>query len=131
MYELFDGEIGYIHTTREYIKNMKSSIFFEEEHSHATEHFIYGDISEYEKIVFIDDELTTGNTIVNFIKEIRKITGIKKYATLSLLDWRNNDKFKTISEEESIEIESAYILKGEIATEGAIPEIGEILKSKC
>ena len=128
VYELFDGEIGYIHTTREYIKNMKSSIFFEEEHSHATEHFIYGDISEYEKIVFIDDELTTGNTIVNFIKEIRKITGIKKYATLSLLDWRNNDKFKTISEEEGIEIESAYILKGEIATEGAIPEIGEILK---
>ncbi len=28
VYELFDGEIGYIHTTREYIKNMKSSIFF-------------------------------------------------------------------------------------------------------
>ena len=59
----------YIQTTREPIPNVEY-MFFEEEHSHATEQKLVKDdidsvINQIDRIVFIEDEVTTGNTILN------------------------------------------------------------------
>ncbi len=120
VFEIFEGDIAYIHTTREYLVELKTSISFEEEHSHATEHFIYSDISKYDNIVFIDDEITTGNTICNFIKKIKENIGADKFSVLSILDWRNNNNYENLIEKENIKIEPVSILKGNIEQIGKL-----------
>lgn len=70
-------KLSTMQTTRECVENVEY-LFFSEEHSHATEQKIIKDdldiLLESDKtgILFIEDELTTGNTILNAVKIIRK-----------------------------------------------------------
>jgi len=73
----------YIHTTREIIPNA-NYLFFSESHSHATEQKLVKNhltmmIENTDRIVFAEDEVTTGNTILNIINLIKK-----EYCTLQL-----------------------------------------------
>lgn len=65
---------NYIHTTREDIKNY---IPFSEEHSHAVEQKLCSEnlteyLSETKSVIFIDDEISTGKTLINIIDNFRK-----------------------------------------------------------
>jgi orotate phosphoribosyltransferase len=65
----------YVHTTREPMPQDKLVADFKEEHSHAKEQSLYlsleySDLSQYDKIVFVEDEITTGTTILNFLKKV-------------------------------------------------------------
>lgn len=134
VYENFSGDIAYIHTTREILKGFDSAIDFQEEHSHATDHFLYANIEKYDKVVLIDDEFTTGKTALNFIKELNSKFGIKKFSLLSLLDWRLEDHFENaekFSKDYLVEIDSACILKGEIFTSGDLAGIKDYYKQPC
>lgn len=131
VYENFKGNIAYIHTTREILVDFDSAIDFQEEHSHATDHFLYADLNNYDKVVLIDDEFTTGKTALNFIKELNSKFGIKKFSLLSLLDWRLDEHFENVekfSNDYSVEIDSACILKGEIFTSGDLIGIKDYYK---
>ena len=81
----------YIQTTREVIPNVEY-LFFSEEHSHATEQKLVKDdidsiVDEIDRIVFVEDEVTTGNTILNIINILdREYTGKFKYSVASLLN---------------------------------------------
>lgn len=81
----------YIQTTRELIPDVEY-LFFSEEHSHATEQkLIKSDIdaieAEIDRIIFVEDEVTTGNTIMNIIKILDKVYNRKfKYSVASLLN---------------------------------------------
>lgn len=119
MYNCFEGPNSYIHTTRDDIPQIKSKICFEEEHSHATTHRIYplkGHIFENKKpIVLIDDEITTGNTVLNIIKEIQKLHPRKEYYVMSLLDWRSKewlDKFSETEQQLGIRIHTMALIEG-------------------
>ena len=62
---------GYIQTTREQIDGV-SYLFFSEAHSHATEQKLVREdiravLDRIDRIVFVEDEVTTGNTILNII----------------------------------------------------------------
>ena len=72
----------YVHTTRE-TRNLDSLVTeFLEEHSHARNQALYlkhdfGQLDSYERIVFVEDEISTGKTILNLLHNIdfsRKIT---------------------------------------------------------
>ncbi|MCM1988288.1 phosphoribosyltransferase family protein [Oceanirhabdus seepicola] len=84
----------YIHTTREIIDNSTPNFVFKEEHSHAVNHMIYAPTKEYfnnfEEIVLIDDEITTGNTARNLIKNLPG----ESFGVISILDWRDKDKYE-------------------------------------
>ena len=74
-------------------------ITFTEDHSHAVEHKLRKiDFGVYDEIVFIDDEITTGNTVYNLISKLKELypnAGIK-YSVASLLncmDERSKSKF--------------------------------------
>lgn len=61
----------YIQTTREQIEGV-SWLFFSEAHSHATEQKLVREdiesvLEKTDRIVFVEDEVTTGNTILNII----------------------------------------------------------------
>lgn len=74
----------YMQTTREIIEGAEY-LFFSEAHSHATEQkLVKNDIDQYidqiDRIVFVEDEVTTGNTILNIINIIEKLYENKKIA---------------------------------------------------
>ena len=99
-----------LHTTRENVIGSKKAITFEEEHSHATTQKLLVtdnfDFNEYNYILFVEDEISTGNTILNFINAFeeqhnldskgQKIRDIK-YGVASICNWQDkkmHEEFK-------------------------------------
>lgn len=121
VFGLFENA-GYLHTTREDIPCLKSELEFREEHSHAINHRCYlnnnDDLHTAKTIVFVDDELTTGNTVLNLIRAIHHQYPKKNYVTLSLLDWRSAEHraaFKQVELELGIKIHSFSLLGGDFS----------------
>lgn len=72
-----DTECKYIHTTRETYNSLTDWVYFSEEHSHAVEQKLYIKdleqwISETPQIIFVDDEISTGKTLLNIIEQLRE-----------------------------------------------------------
>lgn len=114
----------YITTTREDIKGIKSFLKFEEEHSHATTHKCFPEdiykLREADRIILVDDEITTGKSMLNIIKELKKTTGVKKYEILTILDWRNieyRNLYKDFMRKNKVEIEVRALISGDIEIE--------------
>ncbi len=85
-------ELGmdYVQTTRENVEGA-SYFAFEESHSHATEQKLVKDRMEkegkYQQVIFVEDEVTTGNTILSAIDAMEKLGQRKqKYAVASILN---------------------------------------------
>ena len=103
----------YIQTTREVIPDV-SYLFFSEAHSHATEQKLVKDdidrvINETDRIVFVEDEVTTGNTIMNIVRILRREYQRKiKFAVASLLNGMTEEYLKIYQKEE---IDLHYLVK--------------------
>ena len=114
----------YIQTTREVIPDV-SYLFFSEAHSHATEQKLVKDdidrvIDETDRIVFVEDEVTTGNTIMNIVRIIRREYQRKvKFAVASLLNGMTEEYLKIYQEEE---IDLHYLVKTDHSGYSAIAE---------
>ena len=111
----------YLTTTREDIKEIKSILKFEEEHSHATTHKCFpldkDKLINSEKIILVDDEITTGKSMINIIKELKEVTNAKKFIIVSILDWRNEEHRKVYDDlvnKENINVEVLSLISGEI-----------------
>lgn len=103
----------YIQTTREVIPGV-GYLFFSEEHSHATEQKLVKDdideaIGRIDRIVFIEDEVTTGKTILNIISVMqRQYAKDIKFAVASILNGMCEEHRK-LYEEKSIDLH--YLVK--------------------
>lgn len=67
---------AYIQTTREHFEG-KEFLYFNEEHSHATDQMVIREFLDQHvtpdtHIIFAEDEVTTGRTIENFIRVLKK-----------------------------------------------------------
>ena len=74
----FPDDCVYIHTTRENLTQDIKWVCFQEEHSHATDQKLCADrlrewISAAPQIILIDDELSTGKTILNMVAQMRRM----------------------------------------------------------
>lgn len=93
----------FMQTTREKVDNASDYIYFSEEHSHATAQYIVKDdmdavINRVERIIFIDDEITTGKTILNAIAAIEREYDKKiKYEVVSILNSMNDEQLDAYS----------------------------------
>src|SRR5699024_8839894 len=94
MAAMIENCVYYTQTTRENFPSIKPLISYEEEHSHATSQKLYGDLNQLikcDRIIFVEDEISTGRTILNFIKEFDKLDLNLKYSVASLLNWQNDE----------------------------------------
>lgn len=121
VFEGFGKNAQYIHTTREDLVELTSSFQFEEEHSHATSHRCYGMspayFEQFDRIVLVDDEVTTGNTALNLITALNAAYPGKDYAVLSILDWRQEEDRRRIAlaeQELGIVIDFVSFISGEV-----------------
>jgi hypothetical protein len=86
------GAAPYIHTTRRPAATGPSSVTFFEEHSHATGHTLAVlDEQPFRAgtpLVLVDDELSTGKTVVNAIRALHERWPRRHYVVASLIDSR-------------------------------------------
>jgi hypothetical protein len=103
----------YIQTTRESIPETEY-LFFSEEHSHATEQKLVETnidniIERVDRVIFVEDELTTGNTILNIVKVLeKKYPNVKKYSAAALLSGMENESLQRFKERN---IDLYYLIK--------------------
>lgn len=115
----------YIHSTREVV-DQPVTLYFEEEHSHATDQRCYADEALFmrgDTIILVDDEITTGKTAMNIIASLQERFAHKKYVVLSLLDWRTAEheaRTKDFAKQLGIELQFYSLVRGTVTTSGAI-----------
>lgn len=134
MFDAFKGNVSFLTTTREQIGHLSSLINFEEEHSHAMSHRCYALDPELfrkaDRIVLVDDEITTGNTSLNIIKELFEQFGHEDFVVASLLDWRSEadrNRFAMMEQELGIRIRCLSLIEGSITIEGSpLEEQGQL-----
>lgn len=112
----------YVTTSREKITSIESCLDFEETHSHATSHQCFLDDANKLKsdtIILVDDEITTGNTMLNLIENLEKFHPCKDrvYIVGTILDWRSDEqrqKFEEYSKKLNVIIKVVSLVSGTI-----------------
>ncbi len=82
----------YLHSTRRPVDGVAPLGGFEEEHSHATSHLLLPQdrelLSGSGPLVLVDDELSTGRTVLNTIETLHEVAPRTRYVIAALIDVR-------------------------------------------
>lgn len=106
-------QAAYMQTTREVIDGV-DYLYFSESHSHATEQKLVKTdldkiIGKTDRIVFIEDEVTTGNTILNIVRLIQKTYAQPvSFAVASILNGMNEEALENYK---NLKIQVHYLVK--------------------
>ncbi len=86
------GGAGYLHSTRRTVPGIAAVGGFAEEHSHATDHLLLprdpGLLRDGRPLVLVDDELSTGRTVLNTITALHGLAPRERYVVAVLVDVR-------------------------------------------
>lgn len=123
------AELGadYMQTTREIVPDA-TYLYFSEEHSHAAEQKLVRDdldrvIDRVDRILFVEDEVTTGKTILNIVNILKKqYAETIKFSVASILNGMDETALDTY---QTYDIELFWLVKTDHA---AYTEIAEAYK---
>lgn len=112
----------HLQTTREQallssLGNNNQLIEFSEEHSHATQQLLYGNMADIDKaggfdyVLFVEDEISTGKTILNFINEFKSIRDGIRYGVVSVCNWQSDKDRQTYKNNN---IDTFALIRGKI-----------------
>ncbi|GAU70934.1 hypoxanthine-guanine phosphoribosyltransferase [Streptomyces sp. NBRC 110611] len=83
----------YLHSTRRPVDGVAQAGGFEEEHSHATSHLLLPEDTELlagdGPLVLVDDEFSTGRTVLNTIRALHARFPRERYVVVALVDMRS------------------------------------------
>lgn len=82
-------------TTREPLEDCEVLFEFREEHSHAVQQRIYGSrelFGNVDYILMVDDEITTGKTVLNFIEGLNREGINSRFGIASLCNWQSDSE---------------------------------------
>lgn len=83
----------YLHSTRRPVRGVAPAGGFEESHSHATSHLLLPEdptlLAGDGPLVLVDDEFSTGNTVLNTIRELHARYPRDRYVIVALVDMRS------------------------------------------
>ncbi|WP_244291200.1 phosphoribosyltransferase [Streptomyces subrutilus] len=87
------GAAPYLHSTRRPVPGVEPAGGFEEAHSHATSHLLLPEDPELlagsGPLVLVDDEFSTGNTVLNTIRDLHARHPRAHYVVVALADMRS------------------------------------------
>ncbi|MFC9119021.1 phosphoribosyltransferase [Streptomyces sp. NPDC057067] len=90
------GVAPYLHSTRRPVPGAAQAGGFEEAHSHATSHLLLPEdpdllkaTAEGSPLVLVDDEFSTGNTVLNTIRALHARYPRDRYVIVALVDMRS------------------------------------------
>ncbi|WP_424887646.1 phosphoribosyltransferase domain-containing protein, partial [Streptomyces sp. XH2] len=89
------GLAPYLHSTRRAVAGVATVGGFEEEHSHATSHLLLPEDPEFfagdGPLVLVDDEFSTGRTVLNTIAALHAGFPRSRYVVVALVDMRSEE----------------------------------------
>lgn len=87
------GLAPYLHSTRRPVAGVAPAGGFEESHSHATSHLLLPEdpalLAGDGPLVLVDDEFSTGNTVLNTISDLHERHPRRRYVVVALVDMRS------------------------------------------
>jgi hypothetical protein len=131
-------DVLFLHSTR-YRLAQPLTLTFRESHSHATEHLVYFPSASASRelfdharsLVLVDDELSTGQTVVNLARELLKVQPhVDAVHFVSITDWLSDDRRAQIAVELGRQVQFHSLLSGHFQFEpdatfdpGPIPDV--------
>ncbi|WP_108007857.1 phosphoribosyltransferase [Streptomyces sp. VMFN-G11Ma] len=87
------GLAPYLHSTRRPVPGVTPAGGFEESHSHATSHLLLPEdaalLAGDGPLVLVDDEFSTGNTVLNTVRDLHARYPRRRYVVVALVDMRS------------------------------------------
>ncbi|MFH8620859.1 phosphoribosyltransferase [Streptomyces vietnamensis] len=87
------GLAPYLHSTRRPVAGVARAGGFEESHSHATSHLLLPEdpklLAGDGPLVLVDDEFSTGNTVLNTVRALHERYPRERYVVVALVDMRS------------------------------------------
>jgi adenine/guanine phosphoribosyltransferase-like PRPP-binding protein len=112
----------YLHSTRRPVPGVAPVGAFEESHSHATSHLLLPAdpalLAGPRPLVLVDDELSTGATVMDTIRAVQAIAPRPRYVVAALVDLRSaadRAALAAFAAEAGVEVEVVALVSGEVA----------------
>ncbi|MBT2209520.1 phosphoribosyltransferase family protein [Actinomadura sp. NEAU-AAG7] len=128
------GGAYYLHSTRRPVGGFSTYGGFEEEHSHATSHLLLpGDPSALDRdvpAVLVDDELSTGRTVLNTIEALHAVRPRRHYVLAALVDLRGEDdraRMRALADRLGVRIDAVALAHGRVELPEGVLEAGQAL----
>ncbi len=116
-----EGKSLFVHSSR-YRISTHQTLWFEESHSHASDHLIHIPNGGPEREIFcgaktlilMDDEMSTGNTFLNLARAYHtKNPGLERIILVTLTDWTGSGRRRELLEQMPVKTYPISVLEGE------------------
>ncbi|GAA4229626.1 hypothetical protein GCM10022254_22490 [Actinomadura meridiana] len=128
------GDAYYLHSTRRPVKGFATYGGFEEEHSHATSHLLLpADPAALDRdvpVVLVDDELSTGRTVLNTIEALHTVRPRSRYVVAALVDLRgpaDRARMEALADRLGTRIDAVALAAGHVDLPEDVLEAGQTL----
>ncbi|MEU3658710.1 phosphoribosyltransferase [Streptomyces sp. NPDC032940] len=96
------GDAPCLHSTRRPVAGVARAGGFEESHSHATSHLLLPEdpalLAGDGPLVLVDDEFSTGNTVLNTVRDLHERYPRQRYVVVALVDMRSPADVRRLEE---------------------------------
>ncbi|MFE8914049.1 phosphoribosyltransferase [Streptomyces globisporus] len=127
----------YLHSTRRPVAGARQAGGFEEAHSHATSHLLLPEDpellaggAEASTLVLVDDEFSTGNTVLNTIRALHEPHPRDRYVIVALVDMRSpadRDRLTAFAAEIGARVDLVTRSTGTVTLPDGVLERGQAL----
>ncbi|MFI7007247.1 phosphoribosyltransferase [Streptomyces sp. NPDC050145] len=124
----------YLHSTRRPVEGVARAGGFEESHSHATSHLLLPEdpalLAGDGPLVLVDDEFSTGNTVLNTIRALHELHARDHYVIVALVDMRSpgdQGRLDTFAAEIGARVDLVVAARGTVALPDGVLEKGQAL----
>ncbi|ALU93600.1 phosphoribosyltransferase [Streptomyces globisporus C-1027] len=127
----------YLHSTRRPVAGVAQAGGFEEAHSHATSHLLLPEDpellaqgAEASALVLVDDEFSTGNTVLNTIRALHELHPRDRYVIVALVDMRSpadRDRLTAFAAEIGARVDLVTRSTGTVTLPDGVLERGQAL----
>ncbi|MDX3517290.1 phosphoribosyltransferase [Streptomyces scabiei] len=131
------GEAPYLHSTRRPVEGVGRAGGFEESHSHATSHLLLPEdpalLAGRGPLVLVDDEFSTGNTVLNTIRALHDRYPRERYVVVALVDMRSaadQGRLTGFAREIGARVDLVTTAKGTVRLPDGVLEKGQALVAR-
>ncbi|WP_320782417.1 phosphoribosyltransferase domain-containing protein, partial [Streptomyces sp. CRN 30] len=128
------GSAPYLHSTRRPVPGVARAGGFEESHSHATSHLLLPEdpalLAGDGPLVLVDDEFSTGNTVLNTVRELHALYPRRRYVVVALVDMRSAadaGRLERFAREIGAEVDLVAVASGTVHLPDGVLEAGQAL----
>ncbi|MGA4982279.1 phosphoribosyltransferase [Streptomyces cellulosae] len=128
------GAAPYLHSTRRPVAGVATAGGFEESHSHATSHLLLPEdpslLAGNGPLVLVDDEFSTGNTVLNTVRDLQARYPRERYVVVALVDMRSAadaGRLEEFAREIGARIDLVTVASGTVRLPDGVLEKGQAL----